>query len=114
MDSQFMAVGFALVSALVSSFRNFSVKRLAQLKVDGDTIILHAVFWADLLTVLVGCVCCFWGVGFNHRFYDRFFKENTVEFTWMRFGMAVFVGVAIFYSLTSTANANQKGYAGIN
>jgi len=27
--------------------------------------------------------------------------------------MATFVGFAIFFSLTTTANANQKGYAGI-
>jgi len=108
-----LAVIYALVAALVSSFRNFSVKRLAKLDVDGDTIILHAVFWADLITVILGCILCFWGIGFNHEFYDTYFDQESIEFTWTRFGMATFVGFAIFFSLTTTANANQKGYAGI-
>ena len=105
---------WAFVGALVSSFRNYSVKRLAKIKIDGDTIIIHAVFWADLLTVIVGIICSFWGVGFNHQFHDGYLGQDSMEFTWRRFGLSIFAGFAIFFSLTTTANANQQGYAGNN
>lgn len=107
------AIVWAIVSALVSALRNFTVKALTKQKVDGDTITLHAVFWADLITVIIGVICCVWGVGFNHKFYDRFFHEETYELSWKRFGMSIVVGIAIYFSLSMTANANQAGFAGI-
>ena len=114
-NSGFSLVGimWALLAALVSSFRNFAVKSLATLKIDGDTIIIHVVFWADLLTVIIGIISNIWGMGFNHEFYDKYLHENSVELTWRRFGISFFVGFAIFFSLSTTANATQTGYTGI-
>ena len=106
------AVLWAILSALVSSLRNFAVKRLAKLKIDGDTITMHAVFWADLSTVLVGLFMCIWNDGFNHVFYDKWIDQQSIELTWRRLWFSIGVGFLIYFSLSSTANANQLGFAG--
>lgn len=106
------AILWAVLAALISAVRNFAVKALARQKVDGDTITLHAVFWADLLTAVIGAILCIWGLGYNHEYFDKYLKEESIEFTWRRFWLSIFVGGTIFFSLTTTANANQIGYAG--
>ena len=104
---------WALVAALISSLRNFTIKRLAESKVDGVTIVIHSVFWADLITVLIGIISMIWGMGFNHEFFDKYLQQESIEFTWRRFGLSVFIGFVIFFTLTTTANATQHGYTGI-
>jgi len=106
------AILWALISALISAVRNFTVKALTKKKVDGETITFHAVFWADLITVFIGVICCIWGYGFNHEYYDNYLQQQSVELTWRRFWFSIFVGFAVYFSLTTTANANQYGYAG--
>lgn len=107
-----LAAILALVAALVSSLRNYSVKFLGKKKISGDNITFGAVIGADFITIIIGAFLCIGGWGFNATNYNNYYKEYMDEITWQRFLWSLFVGFSIYFSLSFTANGNQKGYAG--
>lgn len=97
---------------MVSSLRNYSVKFLGKKKISGDNITFGAVLGADFATCIIGAFLCIGGFGFNATNYNEYYHEYMNEMTWQRFLWSLFVGFSIYFSLSFTANGNQKGYAG--
>lgn len=107
-----LAAILALVAALVSSLRNYSVKYLGKKKISGDNITFGAVIGAGFIKIIIGAFLCIGGWGFNATNYNNYCKEYMDEITWQRFLWSLLVGFNIYFSLSFTANGNQKGYAG--